>query len=235
MHLFRSTLYSLIFALSAITASRANAVILPHAPIPEEKDRQSNDQPIVFAESVVFTSDRRQTQTKDNDLAEIETSVESISQPEFSGNFDLGWIQNESQKIQNSENISSTEELFDEAIAAQSPADPSESTPKTENRVLVVEVIVVGTENHPELEKLIYDTISTQPRQTITQEQLQEDVNAIFATGFFANAMANVTQVQEDVQLGLRITFQVEVNPVLSGVVLRNLPQGVGDPVMPQE
>lgn len=106
-------------------------------------------------------------------------------------------------------------------------APPSQAEPQ----VLVSEVTVAGRGLTPELEELVYDTISTQPGRTTTRGQLQEDVNAIFATGFFAN----VTQVPEDTPLGVRITFRVEVNPVLSRVVVRNLPQGVGEPVISQE
>ncbi|WP_204103413.1 MULTISPECIES: BamA/TamA family outer membrane protein [Spirulina sp. CCY15215] len=106
-------------------------------------------------------------------------------------------------------------------------APPSEAEPQ----VLVSEVTVEGRGLTPELEELVYNTISTQPGRTTTRGQLQEDVNAIFATGFFAN----VTQSPEDTPLGVRISFRVEVNPVLSRVVVRNLPQGVNEPAIAQE
>lgn len=106
-------------------------------------------------------------------------------------------------------------------------APPSEAEPQ----VLVSEVTVDGRGLTPELEELVYNTISTQPGRTTTRGQLQEDVNAIFATGFFAN----VTQAPEDTPLGVRITFRVEVNPVLSRVVVRNLPQDIGEPAIAQE
>ncbi|MEM9541136.1 MAG: BamA/TamA family outer membrane protein [Cyanobacteria bacterium P01_E01_bin.42] len=119
-------------------------------------------------------------------------------------------------------------ELPDSPLDTDIPtAPPSEAEPQ----VLVSEVAVDGRGLTSELEELIYDTISTQPGRTTTRGQLQEDVNALFATGFFAN----VTQVPEDTPLGVRITFRVEVNPVLSRVVVRNLPQGIGEPVIPQE
>ena len=59
---------------------------------------------------------------------------------------------------------------------------------------------------------------------------MQEDVNAIYSTGFFAN----VTVTPEDTPLGVRITFTIEPNPVLSGVVVKTLPEGEGARVLPQ-
>ncbi|MDB9315428.1 BamA/TamA family outer membrane protein, partial [Spirulina sp. CS-785/01] len=110
-----------------------------------------------------------------------------------------------------------------------SPLDsPIPSEPEAEPQVLVAEVVVEGEGLTPELEQLVYNTIDTQPGRTTTRAQLQEDVNAVFATGFFAN----VQQVPEDTPLGVRITFVVDVNPVLEGVVVQTLPPE-GERVLP--
>ncbi len=117
---------------------------------------------------------------------------------------------------------------------AQSPLDqPPPAAPPAEGepRVLVAEVVVAGDNLTPELEDVVYNAIRTQPGRTTTRSQLQEDVNAVFATGFFAN----VTQVPEDTPLGVRITFQVEVNPVLRQVVLQTLPEGAEQRAVPPE
>ena len=109
---------------------------------------------------------------------------------------------------------------------AQNPTPPGESAP--EPLVLVGEVVVAGATG--ELEDLIYETIRTRPGSTTTRSQLQEDLNAIFATGFFSNARA----IPEDTPLGVRITFQVEPNPVLREVVIDNVsPEGTQ--VLPPE
>ncbi|MEM8639888.1 MAG: BamA/TamA family outer membrane protein [Cyanobacteria bacterium P01_G01_bin.54] len=102
-------------------------------------------------------------------------------------------------------------------------APPPDAPPVTpEAQVLIAEVVVAGAGLTPELERLVYETIETRPGQTTTRSQLQEDVNAVYATGFFAD----VTQLPEDTALGVRITFQVEVNPVLTRVEARTLPEG---------
>ncbi len=105
--------------------------------------------------------------------------------------------------------------LGDEPLPTAPPAEP-------EPRVLVAEVVVEGPGLTPDLEDIVYGAIRTRPGRTTTRAQLQEDVNAVFATGFFAN----VTQVPEDTPLGVRITFAVQPNPVLRQVVIQTQPPG---------
>ncbi len=95
------------------------------------------------------------------------------------------------------------------------PTFPSNSE-TTEPRVLVSEVAVTSPDGaiSPELENQVYRVIRTQPGQTTTRSQLQEDINAIFATGFFSNVRA----VPEDTPVGVRVSFVVDPNPVLSKV-----------------
>lgn len=100
---------------------------------------------------------------------------------------------------------------------AQTPGSTEE-----EPRVLVAEVAVTGVEGF--LEDEVYDVISTQPGRTTTRTQLQQDINAIFATGFFRNVRAT----PEDTPLGVRVTFEVEPNPVLRSVVVE------GQAVLPE-
>lgn len=98
------------------------------------------------------------------------------------------------------------------------PATAPEPPPETqaEPRVLVSEVVVEGVEG--ELQALVYDSILTTPGRTTTRTQLQEDRLAIFSTGFFSN----VEVIPSDTPLGVRVTFVVVPNPVLSNVQLRN-------------
>jgi outer membrane protein insertion porin family len=91
-------------------------------------------------------------------------------------------------------------------------AGEGEATEPSEPRVLVSEVAVQGVTG--ELEDEVYRAIRTRPGQTTTRTQLQEDINAIFATGYFANVQAT----PEDTPLGVRVTFVVEPNPVLQAV-----------------
>ncbi|MBD2416799.1 BamA/TamA family outer membrane protein [Anabaena cylindrica FACHB-243] len=95
------------------------------------------------------------------------------------------------------------------------PTTP-ETTETAEPRVLVSEVAVQSPTGTllPKLEEEVYKAIRTQPGQTTTRTQLQQDINAIFATGFFSNVQA----VPEDTPLGVRVNFVVNPNPVLTKV-----------------
>ena len=99
------------------------------------------------------------------------------------------------------------------------PVPSSEGEP----RVLVAEVLVSGVEG--KLQEIIYDAIRTRPGRTTTKSQLQEDINAIFATGYFSRVRAEPT----DTPLGVRVTFLVEPNPVLSSVQVQ------GSQVLPKD
>ncbi len=103
----------------------------------------------------------------------------------------------------------------------QPPAQP-------EARVLVAEVVINGAQG--QLEEEIFRVINTRPGRATTRSQLQADVNAIFATGYFAS----VDVLPEDTPLGVRVTFVVQANPVLRNVVVNTVPEGVGTPVLPQ-
>jgi outer membrane protein insertion porin family len=94
----------------------------------------------------------------------------------------------------------------------------STPTPSTDLQVLVGEVAIRTPEGQPplspELEQKIYDAIATKPGRTVTKTQLQSDINAVFATGFFSNVQAE----PEDTDIGVRVTFFVLPNPVLKAV-----------------
>ncbi|MEC4884897.1 MAG: BamA/TamA family outer membrane protein [Scytonema sp. PMC 1070.18] len=102
------------------------------------------------------------------------------------------------------------------------PGTPTDQAPTGEPRVLVSEV-VVRTETgqlSPELEDQVYRAIRTQPGRTTTRSQLQEDINSVFATGFFSNVQA----VPEDTPLGVRVSFVVQPNPILRDVNIQANP-----------
>jgi len=106
------------------------------------------------------------------------------------------------------------------------PTPPSPPTAPPQPQVLVAEIVVRGA---GELENRVYEVIRSQPGRTTTRSQLQEDVNAISATGFFND----VEVVPEDTPLGVRLTFAVRLNPVLRQVVVA--PLGASASVLPAQ
>ena len=114
----------------------------------------------------------------------------------------------------------------------ETPTPPETPTtappaPAEESRVLVAEVVVQGADR--ELENLVYNTIRTRPGRSTTRSQLQEDINAVFATGFFADVRA----VPQDTPLGVRVTFEVQANPVFQGVQIQIAPETLDKSILP--
>lgn len=127
------------------------------------------------------------------------------------------------------------------------PATPAPTTPETpapdnaqpeagsetSPEVLVGEVVVRSQQGEltSELENEVYQAIKTRPGSTATRGQLQEDINAIFATGFFANVRAE----PEDTPLGVRVTFVVQPNPILRRVQVQANPGTDIPSVLPKQ
>ena len=117
----------------------------------------------------------------------------------------------------------SVPEIIPPILSQSVPSPTPETTPNAEEpRVLVSEVVVRPETGQltSELEDQVFRVIRTQPGRTTTRSQLQEDINAIFGTGFFANVQA----VPEDTPLGVRVSFVVQPNPVLSRVEVQANP-----------
>ncbi|GAB4216816.1 MAG: BamA/TamA family outer membrane protein [Synechococcales cyanobacterium] len=93
--------------------------------------------------------------------------------------------------------------------APAAPASPSTG----DTQVLVAEVLVEGTEDETLINR-VYGAIQTRAGEPTTRATLQNDINAVFATGFFADVRA----VPTDTPLGVRVTFNVKPNPVLQTV-----------------
>ena len=111
------------------------------------------------------------------------------------------------------------------SIPTNEPKPSAQPVPSSEGepRVLVAEVLVSGVDG--KLQEIVYDAVRTRPGRTTTKSQLQEDINAVFATGYFSRVRAEPT----DTPLGVRVTFVVEPNPVLRSV------QVEGSQVIPKD
>ncbi|MEB3224196.1 MAG: BamA/TamA family outer membrane protein [Synechococcus sp.] len=101
----------------------------------------------------------------------------------------------------------------------------------SEPRVLVAEIQINGVGDNLELEQEIIDAIETQAGRPTTVSQIRDDVNRIYATGLFANVVAT----PEDTALGVRVTFDVEPNPVLRDIVVQALPLEGNKNITPPE
>ena len=90
----------------------------------------------------------------------------------------------------------------------------------SEESVLISEIIIEGWENHPECRKLelaAYDSMSINPWSIFDNRILNQDLNAIYASGWFSGVKIK----SQDGPLGVRIIVNVGPNPILKKVELK--------------
>jgi len=88
-----------------------------------------------------------------------------------------------------------------------------------EPRVLISEVVIEGLADHPERERLelaAYAAMAVTPGKAITRSELETDLQAIYATGWFSDVRIQ----PQDGPLGVRLVVSVVPNPVLTKVSL---------------
>ncbi len=89
-----------------------------------------------------------------------------------------------------------------------------------EKSVVISEIIIEGWENHPEgrkLELAAYDSMSIKPGSIVDNRILNQDLNAIYASGWFSG----VNIKSQDGPLGVRLIVNVVPNPILKKVELK--------------
>jgi len=90
----------------------------------------------------------------------------------------------------------------------------------SEESVLISEIIIEGLENHPEgrkLELAAYDSMSIKPGSIVDNQILNQDLNAIYASGWFSGVKIK----SQDGPLGVRLIVKVVPNPILKKVELK--------------
>ncbi len=88
-----------------------------------------------------------------------------------------------------------------------------------EESVVISEIIIEGWENHPEgrkLELAAYDSMSIKPGSIVDNRILKQDLNAIYASGWFSGVKIK----SQDGPLGVKLIVDVVPNPILKKVEL---------------
>ncbi len=86
--------------------------------------------------------------------------------------------------------------------------------------VLISEIIIEGWEDHPEgrkLELAAYDSMSIKPGSIVDNRILNQDLNSIYASGWFSGVKIK----SQDGPLGVRLIVNVIPNPILKKVELK--------------
>ncbi len=160
----------------------------------------------------------QQQQIQQQQTPQLPTNSNNETTQPASPNLDAAPVPQENESLQPNLNPQQTPQFPSGPNDTQSDA----ANPEAESRVLVSEVVVRSEtgELTPDLENQVYRVIRTQPGRTTTRTQLEQDINAVFSTGFFSNVQA----VPEDTPLGVRVSFVVRPNPVLSKVEIEANP-----------
>ncbi len=90
----------------------------------------------------------------------------------------------------------------------------------SQESVLISEIIIEGWENHPEgrkLELAAYDSMSIKPGSIVDNRILNQDLNAIYASGWFSGVKIK----SQDGPLGVRLIVNIVPNPILNKVELK--------------
>lgn len=93
-------------------------------------------------------------------------------------------------------------------------------TEKQEILIFVSEVIVKGIDGHPEQKRLeleVYDAMTIRPGSRVTQSELQRDLKAIYASGWFSEVV--IEPVGNP--FGVKLIVRTRPNPVLTTVMLK--------------
>ena len=134
------------------------------------------------------------------------------------------------QKFINSEINNNNSSLFQGLYTKQEKnffiAENNENIEK--ESVLISEIIIEGWENHPEgrkLELAAYDSMSIKPGSIVDNQILKQDLNAIYASGWFSGVKIN----SQNGPLGVRLIVNVIPNPILKKVELNSTNSIVSD------
>ncbi|MFQ6538335.1 MULTISPECIES: BamA/OMP85 family outer membrane protein [Aphanothece] len=95
-------------------------------------------------------------------------------------------------------------------VGEEAPAEP---------RVQIAEIVIEGLDDHPERERLelaAYAAMAVTPGTKVTRSELQTDLSAIYATGWFSDVRIQPV----DGPLGVRLIVAVVANPVLQRISL---------------
>ncbi len=95
----------------------------------------------------------------------------------------------------------------------------AENNNTNEESVLISEIIIEGWEKHPEgrkLELATYDSMNIKPGTVVDNRILSQDLNAIYASGWFSGVKIK----SQDGPLGVRLIVNVVPNPILKKVEL---------------
>ena len=86
--------------------------------------------------------------------------------------------------------------------------------------VLISEIVIEGWEDHPEgrkLELAAYESMSIKPGSIVNNKLLKQDLDAIYASGWFSGVKFKA----EEGSLGVKLIVKIVPNPILKEIIIK--------------
>ena len=109
------------------------------------------------------------------------------------------------------------ENNFNDILIAEETNQKEEDIETEEKRVLISEIIIDGLESHPDQERLevvAYDAMLIRPGSKVTSEEVKNDLDRIYSSGWFSGARIESLESA----LGVQLLIKVEPNPILTKI-----------------
>ncbi len=106
---------------------------------------------------------------------------------------------------------------LDNFLISEGESQNDKNTIVEEQRVLISEIIIEGLEDHPDkdrLEVIAYDAMLIRPGSKVTSEDVKNDLDRIYSTGWFSGAKIESLQSA----IGVQLLIKIEPNPILNNI-----------------
>ena len=111
--------------------------------------------------------------------------------------------------------------IYQESFEDTYLVDSSEGVNSDSNaNVLISEIVIEGWEDHPEgrkLELAAYDSMSIKPGSIINNKILKQDLDSIYASGWFSGVKFKA----EDGALGVKLIVKIVPNPIFKKITIQ--------------
>ena len=95
-----------------------------------------------------------------------------------------------------------------------------DASSELDSNVLISEIVIEGWEDHPEGKKLelaAYDSMSIKPGSIVNNQILKQDLEAIYASGWFSGVKFKA----EDGLFGVKLIVKIVPNPILKQIAIQ--------------
>ena len=119
-----------------------------------------------------------------------------------------------------SSDILSNNIYYENFVSTYLVNNSEEANSDSDSNVLISEIIIEGWEDHPEgrkLELAAYDSMSVKPGSVVNNKILQQELDSIYASGWFSGVKFKA----EDGLLGVKLIVKIVPNPIFKQITIQ--------------